>query len=667
MSIQFWNKRLTVKSSTIWFGLLIATASLFKLWLVTGQGLSAVGSAWHDDRLFVELANELRSGNWLGTYNERTLIKGPFYPMWIVIMRKLSHSLVLSHIVFYILACGVFTLALKPLFRNLVWLVLLYLILLFNPASFTAQAMSGVLREGIYPALTLLVMATAVAVLLHSNGCQRKLKIWLIWLGIFFTAFWLIREEGLWLLPPILVLLAVAVCRTSKTHGLACRHLLLYTRPVLICLLTLGLISGLNKLYYGTSAIIELRSTEFLAAYGALTRVKPAQWHPMYPVPREMRERIYTVSPAFAELKPWLEGEPGQLWSNQYADGSDIAGTWFMWAFREFVARAGYYSSWQTAATYYQRLAQEINAACEKKQLDCGPQRYSTLPPWHAGYWQLLRDNLARAIDYFISYEGVYLGVIPTQGPKESFMLYRNMTRDKLNRDTSQDNRLYVSGWVFSPDGPITVTVISQGNAFVDELELQDSPEIYDRYLSRGKDYPGARRAYFEAISDCPGHCELRISNTQGFYQSVPLDGDVKRIDSGDLQLKLQLVIGPDDYFVFDPASSPSEILQKKFTVLEQIWHAYQSTIPWLFLLALISYSWQTWRLMKYHTNFILWLVSSCLLAAVVARVVLVTIVDTMLFPAIFMPYLTPAYPLMLAFISLSLMSLGKFRAEHQQ
>ncbi|MER2528799.1 MAG: hypothetical protein ABTR07_12795, partial [Candidatus Competibacter denitrificans] len=58
---------------------------LTKLWLVSDQGLVAFAHAAHDDLLFVRLANYLIQLEWLGPYNNLTLIKGPFYPLWIAI------------------------------------------------------------------------------------------------------------------------------------------------------------------------------------------------------------------------------------------------------------------------------------------------------------------------------------------------------------------------------------------------------------------------------------------------------------------------------------------------------------------------------------------------------------------------------------------------------
>jgi hypothetical protein len=81
--------------------------------------------------------------------------------------------------------------------------------------------------------------------------------------------------------------------------------------PFCIWLVAVGVVAGINKSRYGLFSTNELKSHDFLAAYGALTRVNHANWHPYYPVPKETRWRIYMISPAFVELVPFLEGNIG--------------------------------------------------------------------------------------------------------------------------------------------------------------------------------------------------------------------------------------------------------------------------------------------------------------------------------------------------------------------
>ncbi len=50
-----------------------------------GQALIANPQFSHDDLLFIRLAQNLAQGQWLGPYDNLTLSKGPFYPLWIAV------------------------------------------------------------------------------------------------------------------------------------------------------------------------------------------------------------------------------------------------------------------------------------------------------------------------------------------------------------------------------------------------------------------------------------------------------------------------------------------------------------------------------------------------------------------------------------------------------
>ncbi|NDA15726.1 MAG: hypothetical protein EBZ14_10835, partial [Gammaproteobacteria bacterium] len=57
------------------FALGIIVLVLVKLWLISPQEM-LVRSSPHDDTLFVGLALNILQGDWLGSYNQFTLMKG---------------------------------------------------------------------------------------------------------------------------------------------------------------------------------------------------------------------------------------------------------------------------------------------------------------------------------------------------------------------------------------------------------------------------------------------------------------------------------------------------------------------------------------------------------------------------------------------------------------
>ena len=134
----------------LWAWFCFTILVFIKIWLVSGQTLCALGWNIHDDMLFLNLASALIEGNWLGRYTQITLVKGPFYPLWIAAIHFLSIPLLLAQHLLYVTACIIFGISVRPLLRNTPVVILLFSSLLFNPMSYADGPMTRVLREGIF-------------------------------------------------------------------------------------------------------------------------------------------------------------------------------------------------------------------------------------------------------------------------------------------------------------------------------------------------------------------------------------------------------------------------------------------------------------------------------------------------------------------------------------
>ena len=270
---------------------------LVKLILVSVQSVAVLGWADHDDRLFVRLAGYIDEGAWLGPYDRLTLAKGPAYPIWIAVLHRLQLPLLLGQHLLYGVACWVVVRALGPLGAT-PWLRLaLFGLLLFNPLTF-GQSPQRVIRAGIYPALTLFVIAGAVGVHLRHQAAPRTLARWSAGLGLALAAFWLTREEGIWLLPSLALLIGTTLLAIQRSGGADRRLRLLLSQswaPVFLAAV-LG-VCGLNLFHYGVFVTVEFKHQAFLAAYGSLSRIEPEKRHRYVPVPREAREQALRSQP----------------------------------------------------------------------------------------------------------------------------------------------------------------------------------------------------------------------------------------------------------------------------------------------------------------------------------------------------------------------------------
>lgn len=413
---------------------LLVILTLIWLGLMSGQPITALADAIHDDRLFMNLAQHLSDGRWLGPFNNLTLAKGPLYPLWIALAYTTGMPLLLSQHLLVVAAGLVTVWAVRPVVRSAAALALVYGILLFNPVLFSG---TRVMRESIYPALVLLACATAIGVWLRRDGGPRALAAWSALAGLALGVVWVTREEGAWLLPTIGLLLGGTVVQIWRRGADRWRRLLLVASAPVLAMAVVGLVAAINLGVYGVFTVTEFTTAEWLAAYGAVTRVEPATRRPYVPLAREDRQRLYQVSPAFAELKRTLEGPSLAAWEGHSCQGvplacGEVAGGWFMWALRDAVAEAGHYRSAPAALAYYRRLADEVNAACDGSILRCGPRRDSMAPVWHGEDGPRLLESLARATVYLVSFDGLPVAAGPSTGNEAGQQMFRRITRERL-------------------------------------------------------------------------------------------------------------------------------------------------------------------------------------------------------------------------------------------
>lgn len=422
----------------VWVAVALTVA---KLWLTQGQPLFAIGTATHDDQLFVNLAAALLRGEWLGGYNNLTLAKGPFYSIWLAGIFLLGVPLTQAQQLMHIGACALTVMALASLLKN-GWAKLgIYALLLSNPMSFDMAEMGRVLRQNIYPPLALTLFAALMAIYLRRAGSLRRLAPWAATFGVTWAAFWLTREESVWIAPSLMLLGAAVVVgawRNSRAAlitigGAAAIAGLCALGPVLV-------VCSLNARHYGWFGTVEFRAHEFKEAYSALLRVRAEEVIPYVPVTRATRERIYTVSPAFAELQPYLEGEIGFSWATNSAflthlnpRQREIGGGWFMWAVRQAVEEAGHGSSAREALAFYEKMAREINQACDDGRLPAGRRRSGFLPPWREGQMAAVARSLLDFADYFVTFRHFSAYSQSSEGSPAELDLFRDITRNRLS------------------------------------------------------------------------------------------------------------------------------------------------------------------------------------------------------------------------------------------
>lgn len=427
-------------STDLWLAGAMVALVLFKLWLVSAQTIYAMGGAGHDDQLFINLTETLLNGQWLGPYSQFTLMKGAMYSIFMAGVFLLGIPVFTAQQLLYAAGCGLVVRALRPLVPHRGLRLALFTVLLFNPVTYESVVNARVMRQNILPGLVLMIVAGLIALHTRHTGPKRRLLPWAALTGMAFAAFWLTREEGVWLLPCAGLLWAAVVVAVWRQHA-ADRgaRLAVLTLPLILWAAGLGTIASINWHYYGIFTTCEFKQADFKAAFGALLRVEPAQRRPYIAVPREARERLYAVSPAFAELRPYLEGPLGSGWAatsevltHLPPNEHEMATGWFMWCLRDAVAAAGHCHNGAEAMAYYAKVAREINDACDRGLVKAGPRRTGFLPPLPPETFRPFIKIFQYVAWYFYSFDEMYTGSQYSIGTPEQLRMFADLTRGRL-------------------------------------------------------------------------------------------------------------------------------------------------------------------------------------------------------------------------------------------
>src|SRR5258708_2036504 len=303
-----------------------------------------------------------------------------------------------------------------------------------------------VVREGLYTSLSLLVLALAIRVFVERRAeplCEDLRRKWpaMIGLGLAGALYWLTREEGAWLAPSLAVPFLCWLARPAprRREARAPRSMALFVAiPLGSFALAVGAVDFVNYKKYGVFRNNDFRSDDFPAAYGALSRISHADWQRYVVFPGDARQKAYAVSDAASELQSFFEGPGGDFWREVACHDTgrtgcrEILAGWFMWALRDAVAAAGHYSSAPEAWQFHLRLAREVNDACERGAIACGPPLASLVPRWHEDYLRPVLRACGSVFVSLISLGDVKARIAPSIGNEEELERFRRMTHGRL-------------------------------------------------------------------------------------------------------------------------------------------------------------------------------------------------------------------------------------------
>ncbi len=400
--IKRWRLR-RVSSQDLFF-ISCALLAVFKLVLVSQEEIIARYQPF-DDLWQIMAASR---GYWFGSgYNEMTFVHLPAYPLWVGLVYFTGIPLRIASELFFLGAGFVFALVLTRAGVQRYVAIACYSLIIFHPASF--QLFNYALADTLYAPILLLALACLILVWISRES--RHLVKYTVLTGFVFGALWHVRKENVLLLV-ILGMFTLAIIyaswRERRTPKEVFRYVgLVVLIPAGIMLSVSALVQTANWAKFGLYVSSDMNASGYTAAYRALLRIKPDKSIRFVPVPENVRQKAYAASPAFRELAPFFEGELGHTAASETRKwmgiSNEIAAGWFYWALRQAAALAGHHRTAKEANTYYQRIADEINAAIDNGQLVGRPVFLDFLDPDLFTYLPYFPSSLQKICGLFTS------------------------------------------------------------------------------------------------------------------------------------------------------------------------------------------------------------------------------------------------------------------------
>jgi hypothetical protein len=629
----------------------------FNLWLRTGFPIFGIPQAAHDDGLFVRAARYLGAGAWLGPYDNLTLAKGMFYPLFILVSFLLDISLNIAEHATYLAASALAAgLVLRITNRRALALVL-FCLLALNPVVWHGQ-LDRVIREAVYISLSLTVVTLAVFVAFPSLRGESRVRTAAsgLGLGLVAGAFWLTREEGFWLLPAVAAVFLLSFFSISwERPRSAASFLLVWSRGIGVptamaaaaMAVAVGTVCTLNYVHYGAWIANEFQSGPFVRAYGAVSRIKHDAWRRYVVFPSDARQRAYAVSPAARELAPVLDGPAAASWrqtactQTQTSDCPEILSGWFMWAFRDAVATAGHYRSARDAMAYYDRLAKEINTACDDKRIPCVARRATLMPVFR---WQYVGDTARESVQIgriMLTMADQEIGSAPSIGPRSAIVLFSDIVGDVY---PSHGPEQILQGWAASPAGRPTVSIRNRVDEQADtSISTMPGPDV-----TRG--YPDWLATRFDLQTSCPpATCDFIADAPGGTELFIPLD----RAREGVMVSASGVHALFDRVEMRDLKKSSFERRALQLSIAKVIAWAYARCFPLAAAIALLGVIVALFRVRSRPAPLALWALMAASLTAVITRTLLLSYLQVTSIPSRNILYASPASPFVIIFIVL--------------
>ena len=319
------------------------------------------------------------------------------------------------------MACAYFIYTIKNLFKSKISLLIIYILLIFNPVSYASWTLQRVYRNGITLAQVLFIIGSMYT--LYERRNQKSIKgliVFPIIAGLALSSLWLTREDGIWILPFVLMVIIITIVslivknridnikkiRINKNLVL---KLITAVLPMILLIVSLNIVRLVNKNYYGVSVYNEISDGYFGKVIKIMYSVKTDENIEYVTVTRKKLNMLYEQSETLNSIKNELE-KSMNAWDGADRKPGDgqVEDGWFWWALKSAVEEKGMYENAEMANEFYKKIYEEIDTAIKEGNLETQISMPSNLmSPWKSEYFIKLPVEMAKTSWYIANFNEV--------------------------------------------------------------------------------------------------------------------------------------------------------------------------------------------------------------------------------------------------------------------
>jgi hypothetical protein len=620
----------------------------------------------HDDGWLVTHAQYILSGEWLGPYDQYTLIKGPFSPLLMTFSAYIGVTFSGLNTALYCFACLIFVAAIRPIIEKQWLQILCFAVLLFNPISYAIETGQRIYRNGIGQWEILLIFGCLIAVFLRRNENWKSLLKWVFVCGLTLGAFLQTREDGAWIYPFVLGIIASTIGVFLWEKEGPKKKIILFLLPIALAFLLNGITQIANYIYYGVPIVNDRNGGNYAKVAGDLHAIAPDAEEDRFYKSDDYKGQYYNIyvstmdkalaaSPTLNSAAKSIQ-DAIRMWANwEGIKNGQLSTDHMLFALRDGVAGAGFYKSLPETEAFYGRVHEELKAAFENGTL---VKRGFPISPLLK---RLQKPDLGKALAIMpkaikdvIEFNNIGSGNVPAIGPPAGIKQFNLMA----GGDYFMAPGVFTgSGWAFVEDDKthLTAGLYDKQGMLIANLPFRSGEDVYEGHKSKFQNARMSRFSFRVDGYDLQSGVTLRFFNQNGnLLWGVPADGSV-RCAAGD---------GPY-HFCLDELKnepSPEKFYARFVNRANYLISQYQLLTPFFSLLACLIYFvmsilviWGVCKKQVLKRTLSVWLVLTGIGLTFMLFMFIMCLITATSFNALIYLYTAPAYILLLMFCLVSI------------